>query len=354
MTPPNTIQRLYQRKNSSVPYFLVFFFNLDSYLYFDLVNREGYIFIMQLLHMHILFPLHKKKKKMFIFEGKLLLLLTSFIFISLINTTTTFAQPDFLYSFCQNAENYTANSTYQKNLNTALSTLPTTNNGFGFYNFSTSQGNDTVYSVSLCRGDINLDVCQSCLNDSIVKLRQVCPNQKEAFAYYDYCMLKYSNQIILGTTGTRFYTRGNPRNITDIDGFNGALAPLLRKLRVEAAAGGPLKKFASDNTSGPGFSTIYGLVQCTPDLSEQQCSNCLESIINRIVEYLDGKQGGRILLPGCNFRYEIYRFVNQSARVSPPPPVSQPIPPPSSPIQPPGMIYICLYHLNLKEEYNLY
>ncbi|KAI7750078.1 hypothetical protein M8C21_019102, partial [Ambrosia artemisiifolia] len=218
-----------------------------------------------------------------------------------------------------------------------MSTLPTTNNGYGFYNLSTGQGNDTVNSIALCRGDVNLDVCQSCLNDSIVKLRQECPNQKDAMGYYDYCMVKYSNQIILGTTGTRFYYRGNPQNTTDVDGFNDALGPLLRKLRGEAAAGGPLKKFASDNTSGPGFSTIYGLAQCTPDLSEQQCNNCLENIINTIPLYLHAKRGGRVLQSGCNFRYETYRFVNQSARVIPPsPPVLQPMPPPSPSIPPPG------------------
>lgn len=277
---------------------------------------------------------------MFTLEGKLLLCLLSFIFIHLIHTTTL-AQPDFLYRRCENAANYTANSTYQTNLNTALSTLPTSNNGFGFYNLSTGQGNDTVNSIALCRGDVNPDVCRSCLNDSIVKLRQLCPNQKEAVGYYDYCLLQYSNQIILGNIGRRvYYYRANSQNATDIDGFNGALAPLMRDLRGEAAAGGEQQKFASGNTSGPDFSTIYGLVQCTPDISGPQCSDCLEDIINRITVYFNGKVGGRILLPECNFRYEIYRFVNQSARAVPPssPPGLQSSPPVLPP-PPPGMNY---------------
>ncbi|KAI3732093.1 hypothetical protein L1987_63290 [Smallanthus sonchifolius] len=273
---------------------------------------------------------------MFTLAGKLVLCLSSFIFIHLIHTTTL-AQPDLLYHICENTANYTANSTYQRNLNTALSTLPTTNNGFGFYNLSTGQGNDTVNSVALCRGDVNPDVCRSCLNDSVVMLRRLCPNQKEAVGYYDNCLLKYSNEVILGNIGRKIYVYlANTQNSTDIDGFNGALGPLLRTLRVDAAAGGGLEKFASGNTTGPGFSTIYGLVQCTPDLSELQCSDCLEDIINRIALYFNGKVGGRILLPMCNFRYETYRFVNQNALVVPPspPPVLQPSPPVPPP--PPG------------------
>ncbi|KAK9049538.1 hypothetical protein SSX86_031494 [Deinandra increscens subsp. villosa] len=251
------------------------------------------------------------------FATKLFFWLSSFIYIYLIHTTTTtLAQPDFLSYFCENAANYTENSTYQKNLDTTLAALPTTNNGFGFFNLTTGQGNDTVHSVALCRGDVNPDACRSCVNDSIVNLRQLCPNQKEAIGYYDYCLVKYSNEVILGSTRIKFYVYlANTQNATDVDQFNSDLAPLLKKLRGDAAAGGPLRKFASGNVTGPVFSTIYGLVQCTPDLSEIQCSDCLEDIINRIAFYFNGAVGGRVLVPMCNFRYEIYRFVNQSSRV---------------------------------------
>ncbi|KAJ0637100.1 putative protein kinase RLK-Pelle-DLSV family [Helianthus annuus] len=278
-------------------------------------------------------------ESMFILDRKLLVWLFSFIFIHLIHTTTL-AQPEFLSYFCESAANYTVNSPYHRNLNITLSTLPTTNNGFGFYNRTIGQGNnDTVHSIALCRGDVNLDVCQSCLNDSIVKLRQLCPNQKEAIGYYDYCVVKYSNQVILGSTRIKFYVYlANPQNATDIDRFNGALGPLMKDLRANASAGGPLRKFASGSTAGPDFSTIYGLVQCTPDLSELDCDSCLEDAINRIAQLFNGKIGGRILLPMCTFRYENYRFFNQSAAVIPPspPPVLQPSPPIARPSPPPG------------------
>ncbi|KAK9065422.1 hypothetical protein SSX86_016805 [Deinandra increscens subsp. villosa] len=230
------------------------------------------------------------------------------IFIYLMNLiTTTLAQPEFNSWDCVEAANYTVNSTYQRNLDTTLDALPTTNRGLGFYKLSIGQGNDTVNSVALCRGDINPDVCDRCLNDSIVKLRQLCPNEKEAVGYYDYCMVKYSNQVILRRMDIRFYVYlADTQNATDIDQFNSDLGQLMRNLRGDAAAGGEQQKFASGNTTGPNFSTIYGLVQCTPDLSEKQCSDCLEDIISRIGSWFNGKVGGRILLPMCNFRYDTY------------------------------------------------
>nr|KAJ0210096.1 hypothetical protein LSAT_V11C400202690 [Lactuca sativa] len=51
----------------------------------------------------------------------------------------------------------------------------------------------------------------------------------------------------------------------------GSPGPLLKRLTADAAAGGSLQKLAAGNTTIPPFSTIYGLVQCTPDLSEAQC-----------------------------------------------------------------------------------
>ncbi|KAD7117314.1 hypothetical protein E3N88_04582 [Mikania micrantha] len=293
---------------------------------------------------------------MFILQAKLHLCLLYFIFIHSIQTNTTLAQPDFLYYACKNAANYTRNSVYQRNLNTTLATLPATDNGFGFYNLTTGQGNDTVHSVALCRGDVNPDVCRSCLNDSIVKLGQLCPNQKKAIGYYNYCLMKYSNEVILGSTRVEFYTYLSTfQNSTDIDGFNGALGPLLRELRLAAAAGSSLRKFDSGSTTGPGFSTIYGLVQCTPDLSEQQCSDCLEDVINQILRLMNGRIGGRVLLPMCNVRYESNRFFNQTARLAPPSPPPPPVLRPSPPVPPPppsGMNYVFYKYYILSSIYN--
>ncbi|KAJ0744350.1 putative protein kinase RLK-Pelle-DLSV family [Helianthus annuus] len=257
------------------------------------------------------------------------LLWFTLIFICSNTTITRAQQAEFIYSNCaQSIGNYTRNSTYQRNLNTVLAALPSTNSGQGFFNATRGQGSDRVNSVALCRGDVNPDVCLSCLNDSIVNLPRVCPNQKEAVGYYDYCFLVYSNRSILGNNPmqTSVYLL-NTQNATNRDRFTAALRPLLSNLTAAAAAGGSLRKFATGNTTGPDFSNIYGLVQCTPDLTQLLCNECLENAISLFSNRFGGIIGGRNLAPKCNFRYETYGFFNVSTLVIPPPPSPTPVPP---------------------------
>ncbi|KAA8519984.1 hypothetical protein F0562_014240 [Nyssa sinensis] len=211
---------------------------------------------------------------------------------------------------------------YQTNLNTLLSSLSSNIDRNGFYNSSEGQGSDMVNGIALCRGDVELDICRSCVNDSTIKLSQLCPNNKQAIGWYDYCMLRYSNQSFLGTmdTSPAFYM-WNTDNISDVFQFNQDLRSLLDGLRGRAGSGGSLRKFATDNTSyttATGLRTIYGLVQCTPDLSDTQCGGCLISAMEQIESCCIGYRGGRIIYPSCNLRYELYSFYNET-RPEPPP-----------------------------------
>ncbi|XP_068316411.1 cysteine-rich receptor-like protein kinase 29 [Pyrus communis] len=178
--------------------------------------------------------------------------------------------------------NYTTNSTYQTNLNRLLSSLPSNENGngYGFYNASyrLNSSNERIYATGLCRGDAKAEDCRSCLNNSRYTLPQLCPNRKEAIGWYDKCILRYSNRSIYGvmeTDPSSYYWNINNISSSDLDGFNQELRKLLDSIRSEAAAGGSLRKFAFGNTSGPTFQTIFALAQCTPDISEQSCSDCL-------------------------------------------------------------------------------
>ncbi|KAK9062791.1 hypothetical protein SSX86_019981 [Deinandra increscens subsp. villosa] len=159
--------------------------------------------------------------------GKQHLLRLSIISILLLKTTGA----DFMYYSCETDGNYTTNSTYRRNLDITLSTLPATNTGFGFFNSSTGQGTDTVNSAALCRGDVEPALCRSCLNNSVVRLREVCPNQKGAIIYYDECWLKYTNNTILGNTaqGGGVFSF-NTQNVSDQARFNFAPGALLNRL----------------------------------------------------------------------------------------------------------------------------
>ncbi|MFS7889205.1 putative Gnk2-like domain-containing protein [Helianthus anomalus] len=137
---------------------------------------------------------------------------------------------------------------------------------------------DRVITFALCRGDIEPDACTKCFNDSIIKLRELCPNQTEAIGYYEPCFFRYSNE----TGNTNTVILASPVSVGNVDLFNRAVRELMDQLRLEAAAGGPLLKFATGNITGPDFLRMFDLVQCTPDLLEQVCSDCLETAVSRI------------------------------------------------------------------------
>ncbi|MFS7944295.1 putative Gnk2-like domain-containing protein [Helianthus anomalus] len=201
---------------------------------------------------------------MFITSGSQLFLWIFLCFIYITNTVTL-AQPDFIFYFCANKDNYTINSTFERNLDTTFSTLPTTNSGLGFFNHSTPEGNDMVHSQG-------------------------------------------RNQ------------RGVKRD----------LSSLMNKLKADAVAGDSLLKFAAGNTTGPDFVTIYGLVQCTPDLSEMQCTDCLENAYSyyAMVFNRSGKIGGTVFQPMCRYSYGLSRFFNEgisSPRVSSSSPALPPV-----------------------------
>ncbi|XP_061353857.1 cysteine-rich receptor-like protein kinase 44 isoform X2 [Gastrolobium bilobum] len=245
----------------------------------------------------------------------------------------TSAQPNHL---CSNDKgNYTANSTYQTNLNTLLSNLTSnTEINYGFYNFSYGQDSEKVNAIGLCRGDLKPDDCRSCLNDSRGNLTQICPNQKEAIVWLEKCMLRYSNRSIFGILETipTIYA-WNVNNATDADQINQELVKLIDNLKGSAASGDSRRKYAADDALALNFQPIYGLVQCTPDLSWQNCTDCLDMIIKQIRICCTDKIGGRVIGPSCNIRYELTRFYDPTPMLDPgtPPPTPLPSPPPPSP-----------------------
>uniref|UniRef100_A0A2N9EUV7 Gnk2-homologous domain-containing protein n=1 Tax=Fagus sylvatica TaxID=28930 RepID=A0A2N9EUV7_FAGSY len=71
--------------------------------------------------------------------------------------------------------------------------------------------------------------------------------------------------------------------VSNVSEFNEVLKTLLYDLRVKAAAGGIYRKIANENANFQN-NTVYGLMQCSPDLSEMDCSNCLVDAHNELLK----------------------------------------------------------------------
>ncbi|XWS15620.1 hypothetical protein CRYUN_Cryun34aG0017000 [Craigia yunnanensis] len=255
--------------------------------------------------------------------------------------TLTVAQQQPLYHFCiDSSGNFTRNSTYETNLNSLLSSSSFSANDYGFYNLSSGQGSNRANAIALCRGDVNSGDCIGCINNASVELRNRCPNQKEAIIWYDSCMFRYANRSIFGVveSSPSFYM-WNLNNVTNVEAFNQALGTLLNSLSNRTSSGTSRLKFATGSADVSAFQTVYALVQCTPDLTQVGCSSCLTQAIVEIPTCCDRKQGGRIIRPSCNFRFEIDRFYDLTTADTPisssPPPTPLSSSPPPTPLSPP-------------------
>ncbi|GKV41770.1 hypothetical protein SLEP1_g49263 [Rubroshorea leprosula] len=252
-----------------------------------------------------------------------------------INLSSAQIASDFRKSCASNNGNFTANSTYDANLNRLFSQLSSSQDyNHGFYHMSVGQSPDQVNAIALCRGDQNVDVCKSCLNSTIYALQQTCPNYKEAIGWSEFCTLRYSNRQIYGIMETDPYDKlwrvdnqSAPHNVND---FDRALSFLLKNLSVRAAAGGPLFKYAAGLTVSS--QRIYAMMQCTPDLSQQKCGACLATGSDRMRAACYGITGCRILQPSCLLRYEIDLFLSDLSNVIIVP-FAPPCPPPPSPTE---------------------
>ncbi|KAK2998066.1 hypothetical protein RJ639_025924 [Escallonia herrerae] len=252
-----------------------------------------------------------------------------FLFIlSLITPQPVFAAD----VICSDIGNYTTNSTYAANLKTLLSSLSNSSDisSDGFFHASIGQNQDQVYALALCRGDQEITSCRSCLNDSSQAITKECPKQKEAFLFNN-CLLRFSSRNILSSMDDGYVAMGyRVDDATDPAQFTNVLENLLFDLRERAASGGK-RKYAADVVNYTSLSKIYGLEQCTPDISKLDCGKCLEAAMSEIPRYASGKLGAGIVRYSCHLRFETYPFF-QLAADAPPPSRSPPAPPtPQSP-----------------------
>ncbi|KAH6764906.1 hypothetical protein C2S51_016155 [Perilla frutescens var. frutescens] len=205
---------------------------------------------------------------------------------------------------CSTNNSYSRESSYRADLNTLLASLSSNIANTGFHHSSVGEAN----AVALCRPDIQLSTCRGCIKIAAEDILVQCPDQYEAIIWYAYCILRYSNQPIFGTLTL------DPQRIlsNEVDDLRSpqVRGMLLDGLRANAANGGPLVKAAAGNRTAGFNQTIFALVQCTPDLSPENCSSCLDRAAGEIPACCDSSIGVRIYTPSCTIRYEVYNFYN--------------------------------------------
>ncbi|PIA58498.1 hypothetical protein AQUCO_00500440v1, partial [Aquilegia coerulea] len=220
---------------------------------------------------------------------------------------------------------YTSNSLFQSNLYLLLSSLSTnaTSNNTRFYTATVGRNQDRVYGLYQCRGDVPFDVCKNCVQTATTEVttKKWCPYWKEAILWYAECTLHYSNNSFISVrqeSPTLYMT--NQNIIDDANHFNPILTKLMDSLVTQAVSNSS-NLFAIGNANYSLLENVYGLVQCTQDITGADCNICLRKALTEIPKCCANKRGGRVLKPSCYLRYETYHFYlsQEIAAVDPPP-----------------------------------
>ncbi|GER48216.1 cysteine-rich repeat secretory protein [Striga asiatica] len=208
--------------------------------------------------------------------------------------------------------NYTQNSSFEKDLNCLMDDLKKINgpdNG-GFRKASSGQ----AYGLAQCRGDVGPDDCHACVSTATSNLMKTqCPGKRRGISWYDdKCYVKYSDSEFFRRVDTEnSLALVNVKSASHAEKFNKTAVELLEKL----AENGKTEMFAESTVELPekesGNKTLYGMAQCTMDLSSEQCTSCLNEAVSALSACCTRKVGGRVYYGSCVMRYEIYPFLGK-------------------------------------------
>lgn len=237
-------------------------------------------------------------------------------------TIATAQSPFYMGDDCQNSsttEQQALTQTYQTNLQNTLTWLYNdADTGKGYNHHTTGNGtSDVVYGLYDCRGDLTGQFCEFCVSTAASEILQRCQNKTSAVIWYNYCVLRYSNKNFYGNlTITPSWEIVGSKNITAQDELQKVeenMHSLIREATVET---NKLYAMGEFNLSDGGVKR-YGLVQCTRDLTSNECSQCLEAMLDKVPQCCGGKIGWQVLAPSCIIKYDDYMFYDDNQTSSP-------------------------------------
>ncbi|KAH7838679.1 hypothetical protein Vadar_029780 [Vaccinium darrowii] len=199
--------------------------------------------------------------------------------------TTVITAQDF-YKVCSNTTNYKVGSRFQSNLNRILYRGLYNDGGDSiFSNKTEGEGPDKSTVFFSAEAMLHLPTASIASTSQATRsLKNVPLRKKQSF----------------GTSSVLF----------ELDKFAAILDEMFLNLTSFATSIPSNRMYATNEANVGNFTKLYGMVQCTPDLSPVLCRSCLGGISVYLVHVCGaGKRGGRLLAPSCNVRYELYPFL---------------------------------------------
>ncbi|KAJ4780045.1 cysteine-rich RECEPTOR-like kinase [Rhynchospora pubera] len=258
-----------------------------------------------------------------------ILLLCPFLVVTLFQIH---AQAGYLSSTCSGPE-YNNGSYFESNLISLLDSLYTnaTTNG-SFSALSVGDWPNQAYGLIMCYNEYTVDYCWSCLKNVTSLARELCPGNSTASIFYDECLLRYSDkdfrsQVANFNDHYCLYD-ANPNDPLLDDTTKSLVSNLISNLSTEASQNTQLAAYRQITTNTA--RNITALVQCTRDLPQDKCVQCLQSATvtdsGLSISYCSfnlTKAGMRIMYGSCYIQYESFHinfteYPGAAAPASPP------------------------------------
>ncbi|KAF8067446.1 hypothetical protein N665_1153s0014 [Sinapis alba] len=177
-------------------------------------------------------------------------------------------------------------------------------------------GSSTLSAVLQCRGDSAGTKCRDCFATALAALLRKCPWYKGRIIWYDECLLTFSSKYSTGMIDyDNIFCMSNAKKLGDKLGFARVWNTLMDNLttiaisRVDYPEPDALYSVGETRFKGD---TIYGMVQCTRDITPQACEECLVYSRFHFQDCLNDKRGARFVGGSCTFRFEFYPFISKA------------------------------------------
>ncbi|KAL1196355.1 Cysteine-rich receptor-like protein kinase 40 [Cardamine amara subsp. amara] len=217
---------------------------------------------------------------------------------------------------------FNGNSSYTQNRQKLFSTLPNkvVTNG-GFYNASLGQSPNRVYALVLCARGYDQQACSSCVEKFTQNTQTSCLNRIDSYIWGGdddeqvSCLVRSSNQSFFGNLELKPPVRYPcPDSIEPSKNLSLFLqqwdATVNRTLEAatKAETSSVLKYYSAVEAEFTEFPNVYMLMQCTPDITSQDCKQCLGDCVTYYRKDNPGRCGGMASFPSCFFRWDLYPF----------------------------------------------
>ncbi|KAJ6769664.1 CYSTEINE-RICH REPEAT SECRETORY PROTEIN [Salix purpurea] len=223
------------------------------------------------------------------------------------------------YKACSNNS---ANSQFQNNLEIILSYLRSNASVSKHYNTFTGNDLDRIYAQYMCLNYETNDNCRKCIAAALEVIMQLCPEDKEAIVWEETCQLRYSNQSFLGhldVSGNM--ALDNKEDLENPAQFILVVNETLNDLARQVAFNSSTNMYATRKVAFTNTEPLCALMQCSTDLSPDDCNTCLRIAMANISSCCSASRGGRVLSRSCYLRYELYAWYEGANETSESPPV---------------------------------